>query len=123
MKWDPALKLNHVPFHQSATPSTDSENDMCKAVARRGSAIHPIELESEAENTDCEDQLPNYMPPPQPPPNKPPRPPNSPPPPVQQQQQPQHPPPPPPKSPQRIDCDGVTLNKSTKIEIMMAIFI
>ncbi|PIO73569.1 hypothetical protein TELCIR_04457 [Teladorsagia circumcincta] len=65
----------------------------------------------------------NYMPPPQPPPNKPPRPPKSPPPPVQQQQQPQHPPPPPPKSPQRIDCDGVTLDKSTKIEMMMAILI
>ncbi|KAK6034026.1 SH3 domain protein, partial [Cooperia oncophora] len=50
----PYVNLQRITFHQSATPSTDSEFDMCKAAARRGSAIPSIDRESEAENTDGE---------------------------------------------------------------------
>ncbi|VDP01298.1 unnamed protein product [Heligmosomoides polygyrus] len=50
----PYVNLPPKPFHQSATPSTDSEFDMCKPTARKISDFLSTERESEADNTDFE---------------------------------------------------------------------
>ncbi|ETN78960.1 kinase domain protein [Necator americanus] len=50
----PYVNLPRIPLQHSTSPSTDSEYDLCKKIARKGSEVPSTEVESEADVTDNE---------------------------------------------------------------------